>query len=554
MLGASLVEDLELQIAAPSGPPILAATATTEIDEAGSGAGGQAGAPAQAELSYLGDVGTLIDDGGGSYTLDLGAVQYGERIPQLQFAITNAATAPADQLSGTFDVSEVTGFTVNGASLSAPIAAGQSYMGLTGVLNEDKFGDNEETIVFHPQDVNGTGYSKTLPDIKLTITDTLELPGIQYSEAWGDVHIITYNGTTYNFQAVGEFTLAKSRLPNDSFDIQLRLEPWSTGSSVSVIRQVAIQLGADHVTFDWSRTDPVWLDGAESTISQAQPTLTLAGGVVNEVSSDVFKVTWNTGETMTVTNAGSYINVIDGVPPTDLAGGVAGLQGEGEGSANDFQLADGTVLPQPLSSATLYGEYADSWRVTLGSSLFDYGPGQNTNTFTDKNFPTDKVTLSDLPTNVVSQAANAAANAGITDPGIAQSAELDYLATGDPSFLSSGAQIQKTAVFTTPVTVTPSAPPAPTIGVEASAMQVTEASAGTTAVTFEIYLTAAAATDTTVDYAVVAPDSSYLDAAAFGGAFPNGQATIAAGQTSVAVTINAPQGALGAAPSKNLQL
>ena len=56
------------------------------------------------------------------------------------------------------------------------------------------------------------------------------------------------------------------------------------------------------------------------------------------------------------------------------------------------------------------------------------------------------------------------------------------------------------------------------------------------------------------DYAVTAPDSTYLGAAAFGGALPSGTVTFTPGETSTTVTIQVPQGALGTAPSENLQV
>jgi len=74
-----------------------------------------------------------------------------------------------------------------------------------------------------------------LPDLTLTIDYTLAQPPMVFSEAWGDVHIITYNGLHYDFQAVGGFTLAQSVIPDDSFDIQLRLQPCFNGASVAVI-------------------------------------------------------------------------------------------------------------------------------------------------------------------------------------------------------------------------------------------------------------------------------------------------------------------------------
>ena len=292
-------KNLDLEIGDAGVLPIFGGTAETAIT------GPTPGAAPVPELQYLGTLGTFTHNGN-EYTLDLGAVQVTQILPKLQFSLLNAATAPADQLSATLNVADVTGFTVTGATIPAQINPGNSYSGLQVTANEDKFGDNVETITFNPVDTNPTGFSASLTPFTLTIADTLELPSMVYSEAWGDVHIITYNQLEYNFQQVGEFVLAESRIPGDSFAIQMRLQQWFSGASVSVITQVAIQLGTDSVTFDWTRPDTVWVDGTQSTISQADPTLILPGGTITEVSPTLYKVAWDTGETMTVTNAGAY--------------------------------------------------------------------------------------------------------------------------------------------------------------------------------------------------------------------------------------------------------
>src|SRR5262249_49710147 len=159
--------------------------------------------------------------------------------------------------------------------------------------------------------------------------------------------------------------------------------------------------GTDRVTFDWSRANPVFADGSASAISQANPTLTFGGGTVTEISPDMFKVDWNTGETMTLTHfAGpnGYINILYGIPGNAGPGAYGGLRGEDEGQKNDFQLADGTVLPQPMNAALLYGAYANSWKVSTAISLFDgAGPAAGP--------PADPLTLANLPPSVVSLAA-----------------------------------------------------------------------------------------------------------------------------------------------------
>ena len=126
----------------------------------------------------------------------------------------------------------------------------------------------------------------------------------------------------------------------------------------------------------------------------ADPTLTLAGGTITEDSPDLWKVAWNTGETMTVNESSyfegfPYFNVSDSAPYASY-GEIEGLQGWNEGIDDDFQLPDGTVLKQPLTTAELYGKYADAWRVTQATSLFNYLPGESTATFTNYNFPDDR--------------------------------------------------------------------------------------------------------------------------------------------------------------------
>jgi hypothetical protein len=540
--------DVAVQIsAAASGPPVIAATATANVTTP------QPGAPPRPVLTYMTKFGTFVRDGD-DYTLDLGAVQYGQALPDLQFGVENAASAPSDELGGTFSAATVEGFTVSGDKLPAALGAGQTYDGVDATINTIKFGDNSETITFDPTDTNASGYSAPLAPITLTIADTLELPGITYSQAWGDVHIVTYNGLEYNFQAVGEFWLAESKNPADSFGIQLRLQPYYSSAVVTVITQVAVSLGKDRVTFDLSRPNTPFVDGAASTLSAADPLLSLPGGTVTEISPSVFKVSWTTGETATVTDAGAYFNVVDGIPPTDVAGGVAGLQGEAEGQQNDFQLPDGTVLPQPLTTNELYDVYGNAWRVSQATSLFDYGPGQTTATFTDMNFPADVVSLADLPSSVVKQAESVVAAAGITDPAVAQAAEMDYIATGDMSFVTSAADIQQQAGAVTPATVTPSAPPPPEALVEAAPASVAEAASGPTAVTFDAMLTTASATASVIDWKVADGGSGYLGAATFGTVLPSGEVTIAAGQTIVPFTIDVPQAALGTAPNAKLEV
>ncbi len=389
-LGLNPDSILAVQVSATDGTPLFAPDAQTTIVQA------IPGPPAVPVISDITNLGSFTG-GGTSYTLNLGDVQYGEPLPAITFAIENTQTAPSDFLGGTLTVAPVEGFTVAGTTLPSPLGGGASFQDLTVTVNSVKFGANSETITFDPTDSNVTGFNEALAPITLTINDTIVPPTMVFSQAWGDVHIVTYSGLLYNFQGAGEFTLAQSRIPGDTFDIQMRLVPWTPTSSVTVISQVAVSVGTDKVTFDQTRADTVYVDGNPSTISTADPTVALSGGTLTQISPSVWEVNWNTGEQATITEWGaSFFDITDGIPLSE-PNKVGGLQGEDAGPSNDFQLSSGTVIPQPITAGELYGPYANSWRVTPASSLFDYLPGQTTATFTDKDFPSDAVSLSNLP-------------------------------------------------------------------------------------------------------------------------------------------------------------
>ena len=212
------------------------------------------------------------------------------------------------------------------------------------------------------------------------------------------------------------------------------------------------------------------------------------------------------------------------------------------------------MLQQPITTDQLYGVFGNSWRVSQADSCFDYLPGQSTATFTDPNFPADVVTLSSLPQNLVTNAAAMVTAAGITNPTIANAAELDYLATGDPSFITSAANIQQANLANSSATVMPSAPPVETAGVAAEQAAVVESASGTTPVVFDVYLTSPDSVDVPIAYQVVTGGTGDLAAAAFGGVLPAGTVVIPAGQTTGQFTIQVPNGALGTLPTANVRV
>ena len=208
----------------------------------------------------------------------------------------------------------------------------------------------------------------------------------------GDPHFTTYDGRHYSMQAVGDFELTRSTLRGDLFDVDIRTRPSNNhGVPVSFISEVGADLGDHRVTFDVDRAKAgdsfVWIDGHPASLGLDNPFLILDGGSIIELSPTSYRVIWNTGEILDITNHGSYLDVASSLSPADGPGSVEGLLGSASGQNGDFRLPDGAILDPKLSTSDLDGVFADAWRVTDQTSLLDYGPGQTTATFTDQSSP-----------------------------------------------------------------------------------------------------------------------------------------------------------------------
>ena len=279
---------------------------------------------------------------------------------------------------------------------------------------------------------------------------------------------------------------------------------------------IGAQVGTDRVTFAINRPQTVWVDGNPYTLVP-NTAISLSGGTLTELTPFSYQLNWNTGESITVTNYSNFLGLSASLGPNGiLNGGVQGLLGTNINQQQDFTLPDGTVLPQPLTSAELYGEFANAWRVTQADSLLDYGTGQTTATFTDLNFPGDAISLENLPVAVINTAEQAVAAAGITDPTLAADAAYDFIATGDANFIAADAAAQQPFDTTAADIIQSSTVSSFGIGVMAASPTLVANATGTTAVTFDLYLTGTASSATPIDYTVVAPGTGAFDAATFG--------------------------------------
>ena len=68
-------------------------------------------------------------------------------------------------------------------------------------LATSRLGTYSETIVLTPTDSNADGFSEVMAAQTVTVTGTVVPTGV----AQGDVHIVTYDGLHYDFQADGSY-------------------------------------------------------------------------------------------------------------------------------------------------------------------------------------------------------------------------------------------------------------------------------------------------------------------------------------------------------------
>ena len=276
--------------------------------------------------------------------------------------------------------------------------------------------------------------------------DQIATPSKSVASINGDPHFRTFDGLSYDFQAAGEFTLARG----GALEIQTRQEAWGNSSTVSVNTAVAMRVGDAVLGLYKDAPSPLNINGRFVEMANGE-TLSIGGGSVYRDGS-VYVITTADGDGARLHVNRAFIDVsvfLGDARGTD----VSGLLGNNDGNrGDDLAMADGTVLPNPVPVTVLYGAFADSWRVTDATSLFVYGDGESTATYTNRNFPAGTVTLDDLDPAVRAAAEQIARQAGLVDGTWEfDSAVLDIALTGLPDFAESAAQAPRNEEQPTPV-------------------------------------------------------------------------------------------------------
>ncbi|MEG4348172.1 DUF4347 domain-containing protein [Microcoleus sp. LAD1_D3] len=306
------------------------------------------------------------------------------------------------------------------------------------------------------------------PDDPSTLSTRLNLT--IFGKTHNDPHLTTLDGLRYDFQSVGEFTLVKST--TDNFEIQTRQQPWKNSKSASINTAIALENDGQRIAFYAGKTLSILINGKDANIPDGQ--LYAVGKNLITRSGKQYSITTANNDLIIIDDRGSFLNINVGLAD-NRQGKVVGLLGNDNGNKNDdFALRDGTVIGGTISNQQLYGEYANSWRITQATSLFDYPSsqlrlagydmsnatnlraskiipnqpetrsGQDTTTFTDLTFPNKIVTLATLTPQQRAAAEEIARKAGITDPDLLEDVILDIVITdGDPEFIEAATSQQR---------------------------------------------------------------------------------------------------------------
>ena len=289
----------------------------------------------------------------------------------------------------------------------------------------------------------------------------LKIGGLDDGSDTGDPHLRSLDGTRFDFQAVGEFVLLRD---DDGLEVQTRQTPVETANPiqdshsglrvcVSLNTAVAARVGNHRISYQPGRERGelvLYLDGKPADLDRRG--IELNGHRVSHFDADGrrgLRIDYAHHAVVTVTPLSwtshgiHYLNV--DISRTQADQGLMAPLVPGSWLP---PLSDGRNLgPRPTDLSErfhqLYRVFADSWRVTDRSSLFTYQPGTSTATFTDRNWPAEKLPCKvkkelaipnapELPGMPVEKARRICR--GVTDRDLFENCVFDVATTGDKSF------------------------------------------------------------------------------------------------------------------------
>jgi hypothetical protein len=241
--------------------------------------------------------------------------------------------------------------------------------------------------------------------------------------------LTTVDGSSYDFQAAGEFVLLRS----ESVEVQARQEPYRDSDSVTINTAAAVASEGGRVAvYADSRGPILHLDGVETQLTGSVG----SGGLEVSPVPDGFRIEAGDGTVVWVLGIGEWgLNILVSASPSLETEGV-GLLAATDG---DFfpALPDGSGVDSGDVRQALYVDLAGGWSVSESDSLFDYEEGLGPADFRDESIPEAGAPLDFSELDGVLQALGLDACSSIGDVGLLQQCAFDVAVTEDSGFVSS---------------------------------------------------------------------------------------------------------------------
>lgn len=234
----------------------------------------------------------------------------------------------------------------------------------------------------------------------------------------GDPHLVTFDGLLYDLQLPGDFVLVRagSELEVQARQVSVPLYPGRT-----VNGEIAMRLGSNRVTVA-TALPGVQVNGVPTTLGDAP--VVLEGGETLRLKDNVLAATRPGGDLVEVRLGGAYLDVRIHPSPVLLP---RGLLGDHDGDTENDLAPRGGQAYSAVSTGRLYGEFAESWRVSPDESLFDHPWTGNW-----PSLPSDTIMQDDI------DSARELCKLGrISHPALLDACILDVAITGDPSMVES---------------------------------------------------------------------------------------------------------------------
>lgn len=228
--------------------------------------------------------------------------------------------------------------------------------------------------------------------------------------AGNDPRFVTFDGDLYDYQGAGEFILAETE--DRTLVVQARMAVEVTCGGFTTQKAVAVKVGDVVVRFEADEGRFVRVDGGPPLAIDA---FFGASGVWVERRPGLARIEGPEGDEITVEPHQNYrwLNVVVR-PAPGRAGRLRGLMvgPAASSSRNDLDLAFGPGV-----------------RVRQADSLFEYGPGESTETFTRVDFPPRRISLAGVDPAARGRAERLCE--GVEDPRVREGCIQDVACSGD---------------------------------------------------------------------------------------------------------------------------